>query len=52
MDLSSSELPDEIKTIVKEDTVKTIMYYKKTAKILANYVLELHDINHRDFTRY
>ena len=29
MDLNSSELPDEIKTIVKEDTVKKIMYYKK-----------------------
>ena len=25
MDLSSSELPDEIKTIVKEDTVKKII---------------------------
>ena len=26
MDLNSSELPDEIKRIVKEDTVKKIMY--------------------------
>ena len=32
MDLNSSELPDEIKTIVKEDTVKKIMYYKKNCK--------------------
>ena len=39
MDLNSSELPDEIKTIVKEDTVKKIMYYKKTANIPANFVL-------------
>ena len=31
MDLNSSELPDEIERIVKEDTVKKIMYYKKTA---------------------
>ena len=31
MDLNSSELPDEIKTIVKEDTVKKIMYYLATA---------------------
>ena len=29
MDLRSTELPDEIKTIVKEDTVKKIIYYKK-----------------------
>ena len=52
MDLNSSELPDEIKTIVKEDTVKKIMYYKKTAIIPATFVLEMHDINDRDFTRY
>ena len=52
MDLNSSELPDEIKTIVKEDTVKKIMYYKKTANIPANFVLEMHDINDRDFTCY
>ena len=32
MDLSSSELPDEIKTIVKEDTVKIIVYYEKNCK--------------------
>ena len=31
MDLNSSELPDEFKTIVKEDTVKKILYYEKTA---------------------
>ena len=29
MDLNSRELPDKIKTIEKEDTVKKIMYYKK-----------------------
>ena len=52
MDLNSSELPDEIKTIEKEDTVKKIMYYEKTANIPANFVLEMHDINDRDFTRY
>ena len=51
MDLNSSELPDEIKTIVKEDTVKKIMYYEKTANIPLNFVLETHDINDRDFTR-
>ena len=45
MDLNSIELPDEIETIVKEDTVKKIMYYEKNA----NNVLEIHDT---DFTRY
>ena len=32
-DLNSGELPDEIKRIVKEDTVKKIMYYEKTANV-------------------
>ena len=52
MDLNSSELPDEIKKIVKEDTAKKKMYYEKTAIFPANFVLEMHDINDRDFTRY
>ena len=50
MDLNSNEFPDQIKTIVKEDTVKKIMHYKKTANIPANFVLEMHDMNDRDFT--
>ena len=52
MDLNSSEMPDEIKGIMKEDTTKKIMYYEKTANNPANLVLEMHDINDRDFTRY
>ena len=52
MDLNSSEMPDEIKKIVKEDIKKKKMYNEKTAIIPANYVLEMHDINDRDFTRY
>ena len=53
MDLNSSELPEEIKTIVKEDTVKKIRYYEKTANLPANFVQEMHhDINDRDFIRY
>ena len=52
MHLNKSELPDEIKTMVKEDTVKKKMYNKKTANIPANYILEIHDLNDRDFTRY
>ena len=52
MDLNSIELPDEIKMTVKEDTVKKIMYYGKTANVPANFVLEMHGINDRDSTRY
>ena len=52
MDLNSSELPDESKRIVKEDIVKKIMYYEKTANVPANFILEVHDIKYRDFTRY
>ena len=52
MDLNSSELPDEITRIVKEDTMKKTMCYEKTANVPANYVLEMHDKNDRDFTRY
>ena len=37
MDLNSSEMPDEIKKIVKEDTKKKSMYNEKTANISANY---------------
>ena len=37
MDLNSSEIPDEIKKIVKEATKKKLMYNEKTANISANY---------------
>ena len=52
MDLNSNELSDEIKRTVKEDTVKKILYYEKTANVPVNFVLEMHDLNDRDFTRY
>ena len=52
MDLNSSELPDEIKRIVKKDTVMKIKNYEKTANVPAKLVLEMHDINDRDFTLY
>ena len=48
MDLNSIELPGETETIAKEDTKKKIMYYEKNA----NFVLEKHDINDSNFTRY
>ena len=50
MDLSSSDLPNEITTIVKEVTVKKTVIYEITATIPVNYVLEMHDINDNDFT--
>ena len=37
MDLNSSELPDEIETIVKEDIVKKTMFYEKTINIPLNF---------------
>ena len=52
MNLNSSELPDEMKRIVKEDTVKKTMYYEKTANVPANFVLEMNVIKVRDFKRY
>ena len=51
MDLNSSELPDDNKTIVNEDTVKK-NYYEKIENIPANYVLEMRDLNDRDSTRF
>ena len=45
MDLNSSELPDEIKRIVKEYTVEKILYYERTADVPLNFALENRDIN-------
>ena len=42
MDLTSSELPNEIQKIKREDSVKKIVYYAKTDHVPANYVLEMH----------
>ena len=52
MDRTSSELPDEIKTILKEDNLKKIRHYEKTENIPASYVLDRHDKFNRDFSRY
>ena len=52
MELNSSQLPDEIRMIVKVDTKKKITLYEKTANTPANYVLEKHDINNRNFPHY
>ena len=42
MDLTSSELPNEIQKIIREDSVKKIVYHAKTDHVPANYVLEMH----------
>ena len=42
MDLTSSELPNEIQKIIREDSVKKIVYHVKTDHVPANYVLEMH----------
>ena len=42
MDLTSSELPNEIQKIIREDSVKKIVYHDKTDHLPANYVLEMH----------
>ena len=52
MDLNSSELPDDIRKIVNEDTVKKMMHNEKAANIPANYVLQMHYTNDGDFTRF
>ena len=41
MDLSSSDLPDEVQQLVKENSVKKIMNHVKTKKVPANYVVEM-----------
>ena len=42
MDLTSSELPNEIQKIIREDSVKKIVYHAKADHVPANYVLEMH----------
>ena len=42
MDLTSSELPNEIQKVIREDSVKKIVYHAKTDQVPANYVLEMH----------
>ena len=58
MDLTSSELPNEIQKIIREDSVKKIVYHAKTDHVLANYVVKMHDIendntnNNTGYTQY
>ena len=42
MGLTSSELPNGIQKIIREDSVKKIVYHAKTDHVPANYILEMH----------
>ena len=42
MDLTSSELPNEIQKRMRKDSVKKVVYHAKTDHFPANYVLEMH----------
>ena len=52
IDLNSSDLQDDIKTIVEEDTVNKMKFYEKMQQNPANNVLKMPDIKNRDITRY
>ena len=49
MDLSSSDLPEEVQKLVKENSVKKIIYHAKTKNFPANYAVEMYD-NENDTT--
>ena len=59
MDLQSSDLPEEVQKLVKENSVKKVVFRAKTEYVPANYVVEmLHDNDNditndsRSYTRY
>ena len=61
MDLQSSDLPEEVQKLVKENSVKKVEFHAKTEYVPANYVVEmLHDNDNdnditndsRSYTRY
>ena len=61
MDLQSSDLPEEVQKLVKENSVKKVVFHAKTEYVPANYVVEmLHDNDNdnditndsRSYTRY
>ena len=57
-DLSTSDLPEEVQKLVKEISVKKIIYLVKTKYVPANYVVEMYDnVNdttnvYTSYTRY
>ena len=42
MDLHSSGLPEEVQKLVKENSVKKVVFLAKTEYVPANYVVETH----------
>ena len=59
MGLQSSDLPEEVQKLVKENSVKKVVLHAKTEYVPANYVVEmLHDNDNditndsRSYTRY
>ena len=58
MDLSSSDLPEEVQKLVKKNSVKKMIYHLKTKNVPANYVVEMYgnenDTNnvHTGYTQY
>ena len=49
MNLTSSELPNEIQKILREVSVKKVVYHAKTDHVPVNYLVEMHD-NENDTT--
>ena len=60
MDLQSNDLPEEVQKLVKENSVKKVVFHAKTEYVPANYVVETHDKDNdndmtndsRIYTRY
>ena len=49
MDLHSSDLPEEVQKLVKENSVKKVVFHAKTEYVPAIYVVEMHG-NDNDIT--
>ena len=43
MDFGSSDLPEEVQKLVKENSMKKIIIHVKTKNVRANYVVEIDD---------
>ena len=50
MDLQSSDLPEEVQKLVKENSVKKVVFHAKTEYVPANYVVEMLHDNDNDIT--
>ena len=50
MDLQSSDLPEELQKLVKENSVKKVVFHAKTEYVPATYVVEMLHDNDNDIT--